>query len=489
MQSSTYVLLLAIGYRSGGEAPIFADIPPGTPVVDPVVQALTLTDVVVEATVTALLLALAVQAHKRFGTLDPDELGRAARMSAARPARRRACRCSLAALLARARAVRRRGASRTSLASSARRWRRCVMRVAARPRRAAADARLLVRRLAPARTASRSASRSPSTRSAPGWPRSRPLLMVAGAGLLLAATSDVGDPLFHVLMLVFLAGMVGFCLTGDLFNLFVFFELMSVSAYALAGYKIEEPAPLEGALNFAVTNTIGAFLVAARDRAALRAHGRAEPRPDRARARARRADDGWSCVAFALIACGFLVKAAIVPFHFWLADAYAVAPTPVCLLLAGAMSELGLFGIARVWFGASRPRSRATDERCVRAILVGARVSLTALWGRCDGARAGPPQADAGVRDDLVRRLFLVGIGLLTEDGVAGTGVYVVADGFAKAVLFACVGIVQHRLGRVGQATLYGRGRARCGRRRSCSSPAGCSSPRCRRLVRSSASR
>lgn len=74
VQSSTYVLLLAIGYRLGGAAPIFADIPVGTPAVDPVVQALTLTDVVVEATVTALLLALAVQAHKRFGTLDPEEL-------------------------------------------------------------------------------------------------------------------------------------------------------------------------------------------------------------------------------------------------------------------------------------------------------------------------------------------------------------------------------------------------------------------------------
>ena len=73
-QSSTYVLLLAVGYRTGGRAPIFSDQPPGTPVVDPVVQALTLTDVVVEATVVALLLALAVDAVKRFGTLDPQEL-------------------------------------------------------------------------------------------------------------------------------------------------------------------------------------------------------------------------------------------------------------------------------------------------------------------------------------------------------------------------------------------------------------------------------
>lgn len=73
-QSSTYLILLGIGFRKGFVAPVYADIKVGTPAVDPVVQALTLTDVVVGATVTALLLALAVQAFKRFGTLDPDEL-------------------------------------------------------------------------------------------------------------------------------------------------------------------------------------------------------------------------------------------------------------------------------------------------------------------------------------------------------------------------------------------------------------------------------
>lgn len=73
-QASTYVLLLGVGYREGGRAPFFSDIPPGTPVVDPVVQSLALTDVVVGATVSALLLALAVGAHRRFGSVDPDEL-------------------------------------------------------------------------------------------------------------------------------------------------------------------------------------------------------------------------------------------------------------------------------------------------------------------------------------------------------------------------------------------------------------------------------
>jgi multicomponent Na+:H+ antiporter subunit C len=73
-QSATYVLLLGIGYRWGGAAPIFYDHPPGTLAVDPVVQALVLTDIVVGATVTALLLAMALQTHKRRGSLDPSEL-------------------------------------------------------------------------------------------------------------------------------------------------------------------------------------------------------------------------------------------------------------------------------------------------------------------------------------------------------------------------------------------------------------------------------
>ncbi|HST74094.1 MAG TPA: cation:proton antiporter subunit C [Acetobacteraceae bacterium] len=74
VQSATYVLLLAVGYKWNAGAPIFYSHPPGTPAVDPVVQALVLTDIVIGATVTALLLALALQLHKKRGSLDPEEL-------------------------------------------------------------------------------------------------------------------------------------------------------------------------------------------------------------------------------------------------------------------------------------------------------------------------------------------------------------------------------------------------------------------------------
>jgi multicomponent Na+:H+ antiporter subunit C len=71
-QSSTYVLLLAIGYRTKLGPPIFKGTKP--PAVDPIVQALVLTDIVVSVTVIALILALAIEVHKKGESIDPDEL-------------------------------------------------------------------------------------------------------------------------------------------------------------------------------------------------------------------------------------------------------------------------------------------------------------------------------------------------------------------------------------------------------------------------------
>ena len=76
-QSGTYVLLLGVGYQRGATAPVYGSTtnPRHLPAsVDPVVQAMTLTDVVVSATVTALLLGMTIQIAKRHQTVDPDEL-------------------------------------------------------------------------------------------------------------------------------------------------------------------------------------------------------------------------------------------------------------------------------------------------------------------------------------------------------------------------------------------------------------------------------
>jgi multicomponent Na+:H+ antiporter subunit D len=288
--------------------------------------------------------------------------------------------------------------------------------------------------------------------------------MVTFAGLLMTAALtfswryfDTVGTLFHALMLVLLAAVAGFSSSGDLFNLFVFFELLSVSSYALAGYKIEDPGSLQGALNFAVTNSIGAVLVLT-GVGLLYGRTGALNLAQIGTTLASAPADRLVIVAFVLLMVGFFVKAAVVPFHFWLADAYAVAPTPVGVLMAGLLSELGVYAVARVYwtvfsgpFDAHTPGLRA-------ALLVGA--TLTALVGG----------VMCMLQHHLARLvafatvshvgLTLVGIALLEPEGLAGAALYALADGLVKAALFVMVGILAHRFGTLDELELRGRGRA-----------------------------
>ena len=278
------------------QAPVFADIPLGTRAVDPVVQALTLTDVVVGTTVTALLLAIA-----RAG---PQALrdARSARASRRAGARRMADLAPLAVaipLLAAAVLV---GASRRSSAASGRStcWRsrpsvavRGAVRAGAR-RRVGRHARPLVRRLDAARRHRARDLVRRSTRSVPAWRCSHRALFVAAFVFCWRYFVVIG-PLFHALMLVFLAAMLGFSLTGDLFNLFVFFELLSVAAYALVAYDIEEEGPLTGSAQLRDHEQHRGVPDPGRDRAAVRAHRRAQHGADRRGAgRASRRTGSWS---------------------------------------------------------------------------------------------------------------------------------------------------------------------------------------------------
>ncbi|HEY4459524.1 MAG TPA: complex I subunit 5 family protein, partial [Pseudonocardiaceae bacterium] len=136
---------------------------------------------------------------------------------------------------------------------------------------------------------------------------------------------------FHALIMLFTAGMTGFVLTGDLFDMFVFFELMGAAAYALTGFKIEEAASVQGGLNFGVLNSLGAYLCLS-GIGLLYARTGALGLPQLSTALAGHDADPLVLAAFVLICTGWLVKAAAVPFHFWLADAHAVAPSPVCVL-------------------------------------------------------------------------------------------------------------------------------------------------------------
>jgi multicomponent Na+:H+ antiporter subunit D len=283
------------------------------------------------------------------------------------------------------------------------------------------------------------------------------------AGVLVTASlvfswryfDEVGT-LFHVLMLVFLGAMSGFALSGDLFNLFVFFELMGVAAYALTGYRVEQTGSIQGAFNFAVTNSIGGFMLLL-GTTLLYARTGALNLAQIGRAVAESKPDGLLVTAFLLISVGFLVKAAVVPFHFWLADAYAVAPATVCVVFAGVMSDLGIYGLARVyWTVFSGPF--AEHEAALRAVLVGFGV-MTALVGAvmCFLQRHLKRLLAFAVISHL--GVFLAGIALLDPKGLAGAALYVVAHGLLVGGLFVATGSIRRHLRSVDELKLHGRGK------------------------------
>jgi Proton-conducting membrane transporter len=206
-----------------------------------------------------------------------------------------------------------------------------------------------------------------------------------------------GSNHFQPLMLIFLAAMCGFSLTVDIFNLFVFFELMSTAAFALCGLKIEEPAPLQGAFNFAVTNTIAAFLILTGIALLCAITGALNMAQIGLQLAARH--DPLVLFAFTLLTCGFFIKAAIVPFHLWLPDAHAVAPTPVCVLFSGLMVELGLFAVAGLRF-IIFAQTFANHETSLQEIFLSLGV-LTVLIRRPDVLRRASSQTYARVLYDF----------------------------------------------------------------------------------------
>jgi len=260
---------------------------------------------------------------------------------------------------------------------------------------------------------------------------------------------------FHVLMLTFLAGMTGFCLAGDVFDLFVWFELMGVSAYALTAYRPEERGPIQGGLNFAITNSVGAYL-SLTGIAMIYGRTGALNMAQISRYVATHPTSGLVVIGFLLIITGLLVKAAIVPFHFWLADAHAVAPTPVCVLFSGVMVELGLYGIARMYwsvFGAALGH-RAAISHVFLALGV-----LTAVVGALYCFRERHVKRLLAFSTISHAGMFLVGFALLTPLGLAGAALAVLAHGFVKGALFLGAGIVLHRLHSVNETYLHGRGK------------------------------
>lgn len=261
---------------------------------------------------------------------------------------------------------------------------------------------------------------------------------------------------YSILMLVFLASVVAFCLTGDLFDLFVFFELFSVSAYALTAYQIEQPGPLQGALNFGVMNSLGSFAILL---GIALVYGRtgALNFAQVGQSLSGGAADGLVVISFSLLVVGFLVKAAAVPFHFWLADAYAVAPAPVCVVFTGVMSELGLYAVARLYWTVFEG-SLGPHEPWLRVVLLGLGAATAVLGAIMAFAQQHLKRMLAFATISNIG-LGLIGIALFEHAALGGAALYAMADGLVRAALFLIIGLLIIRFASADEEHLRGQGK------------------------------
>ncbi|PSP71492.1 Na+/H+ antiporter subunit D [Halobacteriales archaeon QH_8_67_27] len=155
-------------------------------------------------------------------------------------------------------------------------------------------------------------------------------------------------PLFHFMLL----GVSGSFLTGDVFNLFVWFEVMLMPSYVFVAFY-SGPRHTAAALQYTVLNLFGSALMLVSIGGLYATTGTLNM-ADIARRLAAPAEFGIDPAPVlglsTILLVVFALKAGIVPFHFWVPPAYRAAPAPVSAFLAGVTKKVGIYAVVRLYF-------------------------------------------------------------------------------------------------------------------------------------------
>ncbi|MFN2221421.1 MAG: complex I subunit 5 family protein [Candidatus Promineifilaceae bacterium] len=158
--------------------------------------------------------------------------------------------------------------------------------------------------------------------------------------------SVVQYPAFYPLFLTLVTGLSGAFLTGDLFNLYVFAELLVISGTVLTAVS-DDRYGTEAAYKYFYISLLASFFMLIAIGSLYASYGTLNM-ADLAARIAADADETLLWPAIAFLMATFMVKSAVFPFHFWQPDFHAAAPTAVSAMLSSVVVKLGVYGFLRM---------------------------------------------------------------------------------------------------------------------------------------------
>jgi len=290
-------------------------------------------------------------------------------------------------------------------------------------------------------------------------------IMVAMTGLmgLLVAVYSLGSidrdreafgyyPLLHTLLM----GVSGAFLTGDMFNLYVWFEVMLIASFvlmALGGQREQ----LEGALKYVTINLLSSALFLTSVGILYSVTGTLNMADLARQVSSGRVDYGLTTVLAVLFLIAFGIKAGLFPLFFWLPASYHTPPIAITALFSALLTKVGVYALVRVF---TLIFVQDVNYTHTLMLVIAGFTMVTGVLG--------------AVAQTEVRRLLsfhiisqigylLMGLGLFSELALTGTIYFMVHVIFAKSALFLVSGIVRQVAGSYDLKHLGGLYRARPG--------------------------
>ncbi|MGR3460211.1 MAG: monovalent cation/H+ antiporter subunit D [Roseovarius sp.] len=258
---------------------------------------------------------------------------------------------------------------------------------------------------------------------------------------------------FHALWQFQLMGICGAFLTGDAFNLFVFFEVLLIASYGLMIHA-GGARRLKAGVQYVIYNLLGStlFLFALGTLYAVTGTLNMADLAVRA-AEIPVENSALLRVGAMLLFLVFAIKAALLPLHFWLPNTYAEAPAPVAALFA-VMTKIGAYAILRFYTLIFGPDLDATANLIDKLLLYGALLTLAAgMIGVLGARRLGRLAAFAAIGS---MGTLLIAVAGFTPQSTAAALYYTIHSTLGGALLFVVVDLVRERRGALAGALMPG---------------------------------